>query len=263
VSVLPHSGVAALPARDHYLVAIGAGGYQQAELCRRLSGDATSEDMTPRLLFPLVNGVVAAMLLSACASMDKDKAKPAPVIAVPAVKAEAPEEPVLPKLKPKTKKRKPASPRLDEPEAAPPLAAEGASAGSDAHQQQIEQGAVPGSVDGTAVVGEADETASLPAPAVVPAEPVPLSLASSPDELKSKAETEVAKLLGRPDATRREGTGTIWTYRGGTCSLDVYFFLDVADNQRRALSYEILPEAADDDAIQTCYRAIKEIHRAP
>jgi hypothetical protein len=254
VSVLPHSGVAALPARDHYLVAIGAGGYQQAELCRRLSGDATSEDMTPRLLFPLVNGVVAAMLLSACASMDKDKAKPAPVVAAPAVKAEAPEEPVLPKLKPKTKKRKPASPRLDEPEAAPPVAADGASAGSDAHQQQIEQGAVPGS---------SDETASLPAPAVVPAEPVPLSLANSPDELKSKAETEVAKLLGRPDATRREGTGTIWTYRSGTCSLDVYFFLDVADNQRRALSYEILPEAADDDAIQSCYRALKEIHRAP
>ncbi|MBK8160619.1 MAG: hypothetical protein IPK59_18240 [Rhodospirillaceae bacterium] len=101
----------------------------------------------------------------------------------------------------------------------------------------------------------AGDLATLPAPAVVPAEPEPVSKIASPDELKSKAESEVIALLGKPVTTRSEGTGTVWTYRAGTCSLDVYFFLDVADNRRRALSYEMVPE---DDLTQGCYKALKE-----
>jgi hypothetical protein len=217
--------------------------------------------MKRRLISQLVNGVVAVMLLSACAGVDQDAKKPVVVAAKPAVKSPPPEAPIIPKLKPKTQKRAPASPKLTETE--PAESANGA-LGQDGHQLVIsQQGAVS-----EARVKDGEESddgivAALPAPAVVPAEPEPLAEASSPDELKSKAETDVARLLGRPVTTRREGTGTIWTYRANSCSLDVYFFLDVADNQRRALSYEILPEGADDAAIQSCYKAIKEAHHVP
>ncbi|MBK8160620.1 MAG: hypothetical protein IPK59_18245 [Rhodospirillaceae bacterium] len=62
--------------------------------------------MTRRVISQLVNGFVAAMLLSACAVGDQDRQKPAIVVAKPVVKAEPPEEPVIPKLKPKTPRRR-------------------------------------------------------------------------------------------------------------------------------------------------------------
>ncbi len=206
------------------------------------------------------------MLLSACSGTDKEAKAPVVVAAKPAVKAEPPEEPVLPKLKPNTQKRKPASPKLteDEPEATAP-ATEQAEQGADMHQQEIvEQGAAP-APDAAADAAQQPNAESqeeleamLPAPEVISAEPEPEPAWGVPDELKSKAENDVARLLGRPTTVRREGTGTIWTYRAGTCALDVYFFLDVADNKRRALSYEFLPEGADDAAISSCYRTLKE-----
>lgn len=200
------------------------------------------------------------MLLSACAGAAQDAKKPVAVAAKPAIKTVQPEEPIIPKLKPKTPKRAPASPKLTETEPAASTPAGSQPAGTDAHQLLIGQG----NVDEARGKDDEAEIAALPAPAVMTAEPEPIaSSASTPDELKSKAEAEVATLLGRPVTTRREGTGTIWTYRAGTCSLDVYFFLDVADNQRRALSYEVLPEGADDAAIQSCYKALKEAHHAP
>jgi hypothetical protein len=219
-----------------------------------------SEEMIRRALSHLVNGIVAAMLLSACVGAAQDAKKPVAVVAKPAVKIVPPEEPIIPKLKPKTPKRAPASPKLTAEPVTATLPGQEA-AGADAHQLLIGQGAV---AEARNKDDATTEVAALPAPAVVTAEPEPIAAANAtPDELKSKAESEVATLLGRPVATRREGTGTIWTYRAGTCSLDVYFFLDVADNQRRALSYEMLPEGADDAVIQSCYKALKEAHHVP
>lgn len=207
------------------------------------------------------------MLLSACAGAAHDAKKPVAVAAKPAVKTIPPEEPIIPKLKPKTPKRAPASPKLTdaEPEAVSAATPADLPGGTDAHQLVIGQSGDVGEArekDGAETEAGAD-IAALPAPAVMTAEPEPITAsAATPEELKSKAESEVATLLGRPAATRREGTGTIWTYRAGTCSLDVYFFLDVADNQRRALSYEVLPEG-EDAAIQSCYKALKEAHHVP
>ncbi len=209
------------------------------------------------------------MLLSACAGTDKDVKKPVVVAAKPAAKAPLPEEPILPKLKPKTQKRKPASPKLTDDDAAGAPADQAPAA--DTHQQLIsDQGAAslpPSEENPTTEPLESDgasaQSAALPPPSVVPAEPEPVPAWGNPDELKSKAESEVSKLLGRPISVRREGTGTIWTYRAGTCSLDVYFFLDVADNQRRALSYEFSPEGADDAAVSSCYKVLKEASHAP
>lgn len=243
--------------------------------------------MTSRVITQLVNGFVAVMLLSACADAGQDHKQPVIVAAKPVVKAIPPEEPVLPRLKPKTPKKAPASPKLSEPEAAENgVAEEGTTApggtstdpvvaAPDGHLQVITQQAPGQAAEGQAPAGTeapATETndgaetspsdvASLPAaPDVIKAEPEPVGVAS-PDELKSKAENDILRILGRPVATRSEGTGTVWTYRTDICSLDVYFFLDVADNQRRALSYEMMPAWTEDDATQSCYKALKAAHR--
>lgn len=263
-----HSGVALLRPRDHYLVPKGMGGYQHGMIFPKtgLSG-AKSKTMTSRVISQLVNGFVAVMLLSACAGTGQDQKQPVIVATKPVVQENPPEEPVIPRLKPKTPKKAPASPKLSEPTAEESASeANGAVAPvPDGHQQAIQQAGPgeygPGEMSDTDP-GAVDDLATLPTvPEVIQAEPEPVA-PTSPDELKSKTETEVIKLLGRPVTTRSEGTGTVWTYRAEVCSLDVYFFLDVADNQRRALSYEMLPAWAEADGGQSCYTALKEAHNA-
>lgn len=221
--------------------------------------------MTSPVISQLVNGFVAVLLLSACAGSGQDQKQPVIVAAKPVVKAHPPEEPVIPRLKPRTPKKAPASPKLSEPAAAE-AASEStgvAVAVPDRHQELIQQQAL-GENRSDELSGSnrsaVDDVAGLPSvPEVIQAEPEPV-IPASPDELKSKTETEVTKLLGRPATTRSEGTGTVWTYRTEICSLDVYFFLDVADNQRRALSYEMLPAWAEADGGESCYTALKEAH---
>lgn len=246
---------------------MGIGGYQQTLIRQKnTSSGAKSRSMTSRFISQLVNGFVAAMLLSACAGAGQDQKQPVTVAAKPVVKAIPPEEPILPRLKPKTQRKAPASPKLSEPETADEAVDGAAAPGTtntavpDGHLQAITQ-QVPGSeVPSKDADAAAGDVAALPAvPDVIQAEPEPVGVAS-PDELKSKAENDIVRLLGKPVATRSEGTGTVWTYRTDICSLDVYFFLDVADNQRRALSYEMLPPWTEDDATQSCYKALKAAH---
>jgi antitoxin (DNA-binding transcriptional repressor) of toxin-antitoxin stability system len=227
--------------------------------------------MTTRVLSQLVNGFVAVMLLSACTGAGQDHKQSVTVAAKPVVKAIPLEEPVLPRLKPKTPKKAPASPKLSELEPADATTTDSSAAPADGstaivvpdgHRQAI----TPANPASDVTAKDADdvampgEVAAVPtAPDVIKAEPEPVGIAT-PDELKSKAENDIVRILGLPVSTRSEGTGTVWTYRTDTCSLDVYFFLDVADNQRRALSYEMMPPGAEDDATQSCYKALKTAH---
>lgn len=223
--------------------------------------------MKSRVVFQLANGFVAALLLTACAKSGQDRPltvappPPAPVAAAPAP------EPLLPVLKPGTKKRAPAKPRLDAEEAASagsaPLQAE-AGGGTVSPGAAGSQGAVPDEVD--ILLGQVPPAPPLVAPQVIPAEPEPVETASapadgpmdsSPDDLRGQTEIQVINQLGSPVSTRAEGTSTIWSYKAADCGLDVYFFLDVADNQRRALSYEFNPNRADSSAQQRCYLALK------
>lgn len=222
--------------------------------------------MKSRVFSQLANGFVAALLVSACAQTGQDRPKtvalPAPAVVQPA----PPPEPVLPVLKPGTKKRAPAKPKLELDEPAPaadaPLQAE-AGGGTVSPGAAGVEPAPPSEVD--ILMGKVPPAPALPNPAVVTAEPEPaepVQTASapaeiSPDDLRGQTEIQVINQLGSPVATRAEGTSTIWSYRSGDCGLDVYFFLDVADNQRRALSYEFSTNRTDGGAQQRCYQALK------
>jgi hypothetical protein len=222
--------------------------------------------MKYRVFSQLVNGIVAALLLSACAQTGQDRpiavATPAPTV----VEKVQPPQPVLPVLKPGTKKRAPAKPKVDlaaEDAAAAAAPAEGAealpgtvspgSAGANAPAlpslpaTTAEPGATTGPTAGL--------EAALPQPAFIPAEPEPAQ-PGSPDDLRGQTEIQVMNALGSPISTRADGTSTVWSYKAENCSLDIYFFLDVADNQRRALSYELIANQSGTQAAERCYQAL-------
>ncbi|MFN3461640.1 MAG: hypothetical protein ACK4ZN_11575 [Oceanibaculum sp.] len=225
-----------------------------------------------RVFFQLANGLVAALLLNACTQTGPDRPQTA-AIPSPAVVAATPAaQPVLPVLKPGTKKRAPAKPNLDLDQAVPAPDAtvpQDAAAGGGvappgaAGEVRETGGAAAETPSGEVPAGGADilPGRALPNPDVVTAEPEPVQNASTPhdtaDDLRGQTEIQVMGALGSPSTTRTEGTSTIWSYRSGECGLDVYFFLDVADNQRRALSYEFTPNPVDSAAQQRCFLALK------
>lgn len=227
--------------------------------------------MKSRGFSQLANGIVAALLLSACAQTGQDRPQKAAPVAPPVVETVQPPQPILPVLKPGTKTRAPAKPTIDPVEAVPGPAPDAAAAVDPA--EGAPGSAIPGAPSpGSADTGAADPGATQsppdevgvllgtvpPNPDVVAAPPEPESLdTGSPDDLRGQTEIQVINVLGSPLSTRAEGTSTIWSYRSDACTLDIYFFLDVADNQRRALSYELVAKQAGAQAGKRCYRTLK------
>lgn len=163
--------------------------------------------------------------------------------------------------------RSPAKPRLDTEEQVPVQGAETSPAAPGDEAGTEPAGSASPGVAGTSLPppggsttvpgesGSPDTVTAAPQPAYVPAEPEPVT--DSPDDLRGQTEIQVMNELGSPLSTRAEGTSTIWRYRAEECSLDIYFFLDVADNQRRALSYELIPPQSGARAAERCYQALK------
>lgn len=192
-------------------------------------------------------------------------------MAPPVIETVQPPQPILPVLKPGTKERAPAKPAIDPVEevvAAPePTTATAPEEGAAATGPGMDQAAAEAGQG--AAASPQDEVGVLlgtvpPNPDVVAAEPEPepiqgatASDSGSPDDLRGQTEIQVVNVLGSPVSTRAEGTSTIWNYRSDACTLDIYFFLDVADNQRRALSYELIAQQAGAQAGERCYNALK------
>lgn len=213
------------------------------------------------------------MLLSACAQTGMEPQPAAPVQSATTAVVAPPPQPLLPILKPGTKVRAPAKPKLDAdaPDsgaAATATEAEAATGSSaEAPGTELPGSAAPGEAPpgnaGASVPevpaspeGGATLSGSLSEPAYQPAEPEPVET-GSPDDLRGQTEIQVMAALGSPATTRAEGASTIWSYKAGECALDIYFFLDVADNQRRALSYELATPQQGTPAAERCYQALK------
>lgn len=80
-----------------------------------------------------------------------------------------------------------------------------------------------------------------------PANLVPLETAPvySAAELVGKSQSEVAALIGNPTQVEQRAASTVWTYRGESCGLDVFFFLDMSTSDERVLTVESRTEATD------------------
>lgn len=70
-------------------------------------------------------------------------------------------------------------------------------------------------------------------------------------------------LLGEPNNIREEPPATVWSYSAEDCSLDVFFYLDLASQQYRALNYEVTVEDEQDNrrAIQRCLGKLRTVFR--
>ena len=207
--------------------------------------------MESRVFSQLANGIVAALLLSACAQTGQDRPQKAAPVAPPVIETVQPPQPILPVLKPGTKERAPAKPAIDPVE-------EVVAAPEPTTATAPEEGAAatgPGMDQAAAEAGQG--AAASPQPEPEPIQGATASDSGSPDDLRGQTEIQVVNVLGSPVSTRAEGTSTIWNYRSDACTLDIYFFLDVADNQRRALSYELIAQQAGAQAGERCYNALK------
>ena len=79
----------------------------------------------------------------------------------------------------------------------------------------------------------------LPAPAPPPQPP---SLA--PDVVIGLDEEQTEILLGKPGEIKAQPPATVWEYRMQGCALDLYFYVDLASQKRKVLTYDLVPPAA-------------------
>ncbi|MGE0253378.1 MAG: hypothetical protein AB7N54_02195 [Alphaproteobacteria bacterium] len=81
--------------------------------------------------------------------------------------------------------------------------------------------------------------ATAPAPATrprpKPPEPIDLAglLGTTPDAATAR--------LGAPSGTRDEAPARVMTWRVGACTLDLFFYMDMASRAFRALAWELRP----------------------
>lgn len=93
-----------------------------------------------------------------------------------------------------------------------------------------------------------DETANFPRPPERPTrapEPKPVQAVSpfptlsDPGDLIGKSEAEVYVLLGPASGRREEAPATVLEYQTGSCSLDLFLYMDMENRTFRTLAYDI------------------------
>ena len=82
-------------------------------------------------------------------------------------------------------------------------------------------------------------------------------------ELVGRSEEEVARLLGTAHSLREEPPATIWGYQADSCSLDLFFYMDMESRSFRALAYDVTTTdgAKGDPALNACLKRIMDRRR--
>jgi hypothetical protein len=101
--------------------------------------------------------------------------------------------------------------------------------------------------------GRPDNTPETPPPAV----PEPALVAV--DGLSGNA---VRALLGQPATRGRHAPGETWTYRSGSCEVDLFLFPDVTNGGLRVLDHRVSGAGSEQDAQQACIRRLRDDHSA-
>ena len=98
-----------------------------------------------------------------------------------------------------------------------------------------------------------------PAPTPRPqrTEPETLDLAS----LERNTSDQVRNRLGSPQGMRATGPGQVWTYRRGSCSLEVYLYPEVGKNRTVVLGSKLFPETLNERERGACLKAMKPPRR--
>lgn len=117
----------------------------------------------------------------------------------------------------------------------------------------------------------AQPTAPRPAPAPAASDPPAIAYAPparAPVKPVITKNLEPAKLMGltyddteaaagKPVETREEPPATVWRYQTEDCVIDVFFYMDLATKQFRAVAYDVKPAKKTADAQRICAQLAK------
>jgi len=79
----------------------------------------------------------------------------------------------------------------------------------------------------------------------------------APERLVGKTEDDIRRLIGEPVNVREEPPAVVWSYSSAGCGLSVFFYMDLASQTFRALTYELKPKPPDGLAGGACLASLR------
>ncbi len=74
---------------------------------------------------------------------------------------------------------------------------------------------------------------------------------------------ETRDLLGEPTLQEVQPPAEIWSYNGPDCVLNIFFYPQVGGEQYRALAYDVVEPAPNEQSAQRCFTALLAQKRKP
>ena len=99
------------------------------------------------------------------------------------------------------------------------------------------------------------EAALAPRPVPPPRERPEQSIA--PERLVGLSEEDIKQLIGDPTGIREEPPAVVWSYSSARCGLNVFFYMDMATQTFRALTYELKPKEPDGLGGSACLASLR------
>ncbi|HYM32371.1 MAG TPA: hypothetical protein VEU47_13785 [Candidatus Cybelea sp.] len=84
-----------------------------------------------------------------------------------------------------------------------------------------------------------------------------------PGILVGLAPEQAETILGKPTAVREEPPATVWAYKLPGCSLELFFYPEVATKQPRALAYTVRGKDQSEAAKQDCFARLRTVRHGP
>ncbi|MBI4182584.1 MAG: hypothetical protein HY521_01145 [Proteobacteria bacterium] len=120
--------------------------------------------------------------------------------------------------------------------------------------------------EGTRPASPGQAAPDKPAAAAAAVGPKPAAIARPAPGLEPQAlvglDPEQAEfILGRPSDVRQEPPATVWTYRSGSCTLDLFFYADIQSRALKSLAFDLKAPATTESARRDCFATIVADHR--
>jgi len=106
----------------------------------------------------------------------------------------------------------------------------------------------------------ASAKAPVPPPPAAPVAREALGTPPPPIVLTGMSASGLVRLLGQPATRSPTGQGERWTYRDGTCELDVFIFPDVVRGEPAVLDERVSAAASGPAAAQACLQKLRHDH---
>lgn len=94
-------------------------------------------------------------------------------------------------------------------------------------------------------------------PARAPAKPPAVVKNLEPAKLMGMTYNDAEAAAGKPAEMRDEPPATVWRYRTEDCLVDVFFYMDLATKQFRAVTYNVTPAKKTAEAQRACAQLAK------